>query len=102
MLRRFKTVFGGVYLLSDERWSHITEKHPEIKRYANKIKEVLFSPDLIKVSKKDRTVYLLYKFYREIFDGKYLLIVVHVLKKEIITAFITDKIKEGDIIWQKR
>jgi len=34
--------------------------------------------------------------------GKYLLVVVNGAKKSIVTVFITDKVKIGEVIWPNR
>ena len=49
-------------------------------------------------------VYLFYKLYAETpVTQKFMLVVVEVLNGEgfIVTAFFTDKIKKGDLIWKK-
>lgn len=81
-------------------WKIITSiKHPSLKGKEIQVKKVLYDPDEIRVSKKDKTVLL---FYKSI--GKYYLcVVIKVLKKRafIITAYKTEKIKEGELKWKK-
>ncbi|MDI6731751.1 MAG: hypothetical protein QME05_04140 [Candidatus Margulisbacteria bacterium] len=102
MIRNFKSVLGEIVLLPDERWEHIQQRHPEANKYSNYIREVLASPDLVKISKKDINVHLYYKFYPDIHGGKYLLIITSSLKKKVVTMFITDRIKVGEVLWQKK
>lgn len=102
MPRKFITVFGEEVVLSLEKRLHIKQRHPEVDKYFLKIPEILLSPDLVKISKKDRNVHLYYKHYTNVFGGKYLLVVSSNKNKEIITFFITDKIKVGETIWQKK
>ncbi len=102
MLRNYKSIFGERVYLSDEKWNHITHKHPEVKRYCNRFREVFDRPDIVKISKRDSKVHLYYKFYNDIFGGKYLLVITNSERKTIITAFITDKIKVGEVLWQKK
>ena len=68
-------IFEEAIELTDERWKHIIKEHPEIEPYRERIKEVLLSPDYVKKSKRDTEVLLYYKFYDDIYDGKYLLAV---------------------------
>lgn len=97
-----KDIFGNEIVLTTERRECIITKHPEIKPYKDKIKMVLQEPDLVKKSKRDEKVFLYYKYFEEILGGKYLLVVVKINKSNfIITAYITDRIKEGEIIWRK-
>ncbi len=81
-------------------WNVITRiKHPTLKGKQNEVKEVLADPDEIRISKRDRAVLL---FYRR-FEKRYLCVVVRFLRKRgfIITAYWTEKIKEGKLKWKK-
>ncbi len=79
-------------------WNLIQIKHPEISDKLLLIKQCLKMPDLISRSKIDKSVLL---FYKKI-NGYWLCVVTKnaILDGFIITAYITDKIKEGEIIWQ--
>ncbi len=61
-----KMVISGIVVkviaLPPERWKHITTEHPEVKKLKNKIKEVSRKPDIVKGSKRDKNVWLYYKF----------------------------------------
>jgi len=55
-------------------------------------------PDEIRQSKIDKDVFLYYKQY----DRLYCVVVKHEgMKGFLITAYPTDKIKEGDVIWTR-
>ena len=55
-------------------------------------------PDEIRQSKIDKDVFLYYKHY----DRLYCVVVRHAgMEGFLITAYPTDKVKEGDIIWTK-
>ena len=81
-------------------WELITKiKHPEIEGKEEEVKECLRSPIEVRKSSEDVEVLLHYKK-----EGSYFLcVVVRHLNGEgfIITAYITDKIKEGEIVWKK-
>lgn len=99
----YKDIFKGTIELTDERWYHITKEHPEVKEYREKIQEVLTSPDYIKKSSRDAKVLLYYKYYRDIFVGKFLLVVVKKdLRSFILTCYITDAIKRGETLWERK
>ena len=69
-----------------------------------KIKETLADPDIIIISKYDKAVLLYHKLYSKTPVGeKYLLVAVKVLQDDafVMTSFFTDKIKKGEIKWQK-
>ncbi|MCS7135166.1 MAG: DUF4258 domain-containing protein [Nitrososphaerota archaeon] len=80
-------------------WEYlITKKHPIMKDKEDIVKSTLEFPDEIRQIKIDKNVFLYYKK----FDRLYCVVVKH-LEKEgfLITAYPTDKVKEGDLIWLK-
>lgn len=86
---------------TSEYWQRIiTTKHPSIARYEDQVKEALRDPDEIRQSTQDIKVHLYYKSI-----GKINICVVadHIDKKQgyIITAYLTDRIKEGEQIYVK-
>jgi hypothetical protein len=98
---RAQDLFRREIHLPKKRWKHIITEHPEVKPYLNKIPEVLKVPLYVKQSKTDPTVWLYYRFFKSIFSGKYLLVVVkHTDKIFVITSYLTDKIKKGATLWQ--
>ena len=66
----------------------------------NEVKKTLTVPDEIRLSRNDSTVYL---FYRIDKPGRWICAVAKRSNKEgfLITAYPTDKIKEGETIWSK-
>jgi len=99
----FETKLNKIIFLDKKRRKHVLE-HPEMKNQLNKIKETLEFPDEIRESLYIKSIWLFYKFYFNTpVSDKYMLVVTKILNKEgfIITAFFTDKIKKGEIIWKK-
>ena len=93
--------FNRKFGLSDERWNHIIDAHPEIKELRRELEGALIEPELIKRSVYNENVVLFYRHYKHIYEGKYMCVVVRLDEKSIVTAYITDRIKSGDIIWKK-
>lgn len=94
---------GNVIRLTDERLAHIKE-HPEMFMHADKINETLINPDAVVKSRSDDEVNLYYKHYLGLSIGdKYLCIVVKFKQDDafVITAYFTDSIKKGDVLWKK-
>jgi len=87
--------------LTQERWKHIEDIHPELKGVLKEMGETLEDPELIKTSVYDENVVLFYKHFKHIYNGKYVCVVVRLKEKLIATAYITDRIKEGEIVWKK-
>ena len=80
-------------------WEYlVTFKHPVMKSKADIVKSVLQMPDEIRQSKVDKDVFLYYKQ----FDRLYCVVVKHAgMEGFLITAYPTDKVKEGDVKWTK-
>lgn len=71
----------------------------------DKIRDTLSNPDIIIRSRTDSNIELFYRHYsRTPVNDKYLCIVVKVLINDIfvVTAYFTDTIKKGDILWRKK
>lgn len=90
--------------LADERQQHLESTHPEMKGQIGRIEQTLASPDKVVRSKTDPLVELFYKFYRSTpVTEKYLCVVVKSLESDhfIVTAYFTDSIKQGEILWER-
>ena|SRR3989338_4638003 len=101
MEEEFIDKFNNKINFTDKRWNHIIKEHPEVEPYKDKLSEVLKTPDLVKRSKRDKDTFLYYRYYKDIYKGKYLLAVARKSDKMLLTCCITDRIKEGDLIWKK-
>jgi len=76
-----------------------------MKNQEDKLKETLASPDAVRRSRTDQNVELFYKLYASTpVTRKYLCIVVKESLEDtfIITAYFTDVIKEGEILWPRK
>ncbi|HCC69450.1 MAG TPA: hypothetical protein DEP99_06155 [Nitrospiraceae bacterium] len=94
-----KTPLNVVVRTTVSYWGYlITVKHPVMKGKEKIVKTVLQNPDEIRQSRTDKDVFLYYKK----FDRLYC-VVVRLIGMEgfLITAYPTDKVKEGDVIWTK-
>ena len=92
-----------VIRLDDYRWRHVLA-HPEMDSQLSKVEETLVDPDEVRESVRSSSVWLFYKLYiKTSISRKYLLVAAQVLDGEgfIVTAFFTDKVKRGDLIWKK-
>jgi len=101
----FKDLFNRQIRLTDERLYHIETDHPEMTNQIVNIKETLKDPDIIVRSKIDSQVELFYKLFKNTpVTEKYLCIVIKSLDNDIfiITAYFTDTVKRGDILWQRK
>ncbi len=81
-------------------WKIITQiKHPNLSGEEESVKVTLIHPDEIRRSKKDPKIML---FYRKL-AKKHLCVIVKQEGRKgfLVTAYFTDKIKEGEQIWKK-
>ena len=105
-MKWLKDIYNRQIRLTDERQKHIEVDHPEMFGQFDKIEQTTLNPDIIIRSRVDLCVELFYKHYDITpVNEKYLCIVV---KKSddgdifIITAYFTDTIKKGEILWRKK
>ena len=99
---RISDYLGNQIELTVERWHHIIAEHPELKKLRNRLSEILSDPDLVKRSRRDKDVLLYYRYYSDVLGGKYLIVVITLKERPfLLTCYVTDKIKEGDIIWRR-
>ncbi len=90
--------FGKLILLKETRIRHILSKHPEVMALWDRIPKALEKPDYVKRSSYAVNVWLYYKLVET--HGKYLTIIVEIYdgKGMLLTAYITDRIKEGEML----
>jgi hypothetical protein len=93
------TPLGVRVRTTKEYWEYIVNvKHRLMKGKENMVKEILMDPNEIYRSQIDQNVFLYYKKY----DRLYCAVVRHMGNEGfLITAYPTDKMKEGDRIWRK-
>lgn len=104
-MRIFRDVHHRKVKFTDERRAHIETEHPEMKGQITKIRETLLKPGNIVRSKTDSQAELFYRYYHSTpVTQKYLCIVVKMSFHDlfIITAYFTDAIKKGEVLWEKK
>ncbi len=100
MTTAFEDVFGHRLRLDAAHRQHLLVEHPEVRPYLGRVSEVVRAPEWVKRSRRDPTVYLYYRFYADILGGKYLLVVAKVgPRPAILTCYVTDTVKHGEILW---
>ncbi len=100
-LFEIKSTSGKVLRTTKGYWTKIvTIKHPSLFNKQKEIEKVLQSPEIIRVSKSDKKVFL---YYRKHKLNYFCAVAKHENGKGfLITAYLTNKIKEGTTIWQKQ
>ena len=82
--------------LSEERWSHISQEHPEVADYFEEIKETIINPNKTTAYSYDRDIRYYYKYFKNRQSpAKYLLLIVKYLNEHgfIITTYFVRNIK---------
>ena len=98
---QLKTPLGVVVRTTKEYWEIIVSaKHPSVKRFEGEVTKTLENPDQIRRSKQDPRVHLYYKSIGKLFMC---IVADHINSEEgyVITAYLTDRIKEGEQIYVK-
>ena len=77
--------------LTDERWFHITEGHPEMAGYYFEVLEAVGEPEAIYAGNDDECIAV-----RNLKDEKYIIVIYKVFDDDgfVITAFLTKRIKQ--------
>ena len=103
-MNNYRDYLGQKIRLTEERRKHILE-HPEMKGMIPHIKETLLEPQEVVRSASDKEARLYYRYYIGTKVGdKYLCVVVKVMMSDafILTAYLTDSIKKGNIVWIRK
>ncbi len=96
-----KSVSGKRIRLTEERWQHIRERHPEVAEHVNEVVKTIENPDIITAGWEDEIV-AIKKF------GKQDIAVIYKenkLEGFVITAFLTRSRKyfeKRGVIWSKQ
>ena len=94
---------GRLVRLTEERLAHILG-HPEMAGFRAEIERTLRHPQMVVRSRTDPVANLCYRFYAQTpVGGKWLCVVVKYLVDDafVLTAYLTDKIKAGDVLWPR-
>ncbi|MFZ1804661.1 MAG: hypothetical protein WAU05_12110 [Nitrospira sp.] len=103
-MKIIRDCFGRSVRLTDERVAHILQ-HQEMTDLAQEIERVLQSPTEVRISRSDESVRLFYEFYaKTMVGGKWLCVVVRYAAEDafVVTAYLTDQLKVGEVIWPKK
>lgn len=97
----FRDCFGNNVRFTAERLEHI-RLHPEMVDLEAEIGVVLEAPEVVRRSRTDSRVALFYRYYRATRVGdKWLCVVTKFERTDtfVVTAYLTDKIKQGETLW---
>lgn len=85
---------------SEEYWQKLIVKHPDIADLEAEVRQALNSPDEIRRSTRDPNLLL---FYLTLKEKRWVVAVARRLNGNgfLITAYLTDAIKEGETLWHK-
>lgn len=98
IMERFRSPFGEVEL-TKEREYHIFQFHPEVRAYRRHFAMALENPEIMRRSKSDSSVYILYhSLSSRKQKSMYLGIVIKTNKRNfILTAYLTTKIQHQSL-----
>jgi hypothetical protein len=107
MIRRSPCPYlNGEVELTEERERHITERHPDLlPEHRPRIAETLAAPDQVRTSARFGSAKLFSRWYTDVRQGKYVVVVVseRTLQERhwIITAYLASKLAQGGAEWQR-
>lgn len=93
----FSQIFERDLHLTAERKEHIFIRHPEFRILSKEFQETCHRPDFL--IKKSTGEILLVKWHSQIFNGKYMVVVIKCtpLRIWILTAFLSRKRPSGEL-----
>ena len=103
-MKILKDYKGRSIRLSDERVRHFVKRLIKAGML-DLIEDTVADPDFVIQSKSDALAAINYKFYRGTKAGdKFLCVVVKYLEDDayVLTAYPSDEIKKGTVIWERR
>ncbi|NJN73965.1 MAG: hypothetical protein HC799_14695 [Limnothrix sp. RL_2_0] len=94
------TPLGFIVRTTESYWQRVLIKHPDLSELEDLVKGALSNPDEVRRSKSDDKVLLFYRLRRK---NRWVVSVARRLNGDgfLITAYQTDAIKEGEILWRK-
>jgi len=100
VLFEVKSKLGKTIRVTKSYWEIISEKkHPSVAGKVKEAKLTLATPDEVRRSRYDNSIYLYYKSL----DDTLICVVAKHLNEEgfVVTVYLTDKIKRGESVWKK-
>lgn len=99
ILFEIRTPLNRIIRTTKKYWDYLVSvKHRVMKNKEAIVQEVLSDPDTVRKSKIDENVFLYYKQK----DKLYCVIVKHENDAGfLLTAYPTDKVKEGEVLWTR-
>jgi hypothetical protein len=100
-MKTLRDFFGFDVRLTVERQAHILQ-HPEMMGFEEAIAEALAAPQEVRLSRSDPSIRLFCRYHEHTpVRAKWLCVVVKYLVADafVVTAYLTDKLKAGDILW---
>ena len=98
-------VRGRQIRLTEERAKHLETDNPEMKGQIERLHETVGAPDLIVESRTDQKSELYYRLYTATpVTTKHMVVVVKDSETDgfVLTAYYTDTVKKGTLVWQKK
>ncbi|HZG40840.1 MAG TPA: hypothetical protein VEZ50_19350 [Nodosilinea sp.] len=95
-----ETPLGFTVRTSHTYWQKLITKHPDIASLEDLVHQTLQAPDEIRQSSRDEGILLFYRLRK---TQRWVVAVARHLNGEgfLITAYQTDAIKEGVVLWLK-
>ncbi len=97
----------GQVELTDERWQHILDKHPDLlPKYRDQMVATLNERDEIRRDERFPETYLFSRWFVEVNKGKNIVVVVAsattpIERHWIVTAYSTSRLRQGVIEWKR-
>jgi len=105
MKRYFCPYLGDEVELTEERETHIAERHPDLlPLFGDELGETLANPDQVRRSDRFANARLFARWFESVRDGKHVIVVV-VSDRDpsqrhwVVTAYLSRRLSGGQIEW---
>ena len=92
------SINGVPIRLPEERWGHISERHPELGENQQEVLQTITSPDIIQRGDFSTLMAIRRK------DRQYLVVIYREVSPEdgfVIIAYLTESLKRRVIVWRR-
>ena len=90
--------------LNEERWQHIISAHPELTAdVVDFIGLALRDPDIVRTDRRFAGTHIFTRWFEHLLGGKQLAVVVvtDAARSWIVTTYVTRRVRQGEIEWQR-
>ncbi len=92
--------FGNKIVITEERWSHIVIRHPDMAKNYKFVEKAITNPTVVARNTFDRNINFYHKYFKEL--NRFVVVIINITKKFVITAYLAESVKQGEVVWKAK